>query len=212
MYKDIMECDINILDKYINKQLTYKELCSILNIKYYKGNSKTRQLEYIQCHYQLEKNKTKYKIIKKYEQPLEHKDKRKEKARLSNNIYYKHGIYYIVDNDKNIYIGSTSTNFGERYVGHFSKYSNITSKDIIEREHIFECLYDMTNIEDSTLIKMIEEEYITYFRDDPDYNIVNNNSALTQKNKIKTKTIKVKAVDYQKVIKILENNNIEVLE
>lgn len=185
MYKDIKECNINILDKYINKQITYKDLCSILNIKYTSSNSKTRQLEYIQCYYQLEKIKTKYKIIKKYEQPLEYVDKRKDKARLLTNIYHKHGVYYIADNNKNIYIGSTSTNFG---------------------------LYDMTNIEDSTLIKMIEEEYIKYFRDNPDYNIVNSHNALSLKNKIKTKTIKIKEIDYQKVIKILENNSIEILK
>lgn len=73
---DIMECNINILDDYIGKEVTYKELCNILDIKYYKGNSKIRQLEYIQCYYKLEKNKTKYKIVKRYDKPFEYVDLR----------------------------------------------------------------------------------------------------------------------------------------
>lgn len=73
---DIKDVDMSILDNYKKKELSYKELCGILDIKYTSGEAKTRQLEYIQCYYKLEKIKTKYKIVKKYEQPLEYIDLR----------------------------------------------------------------------------------------------------------------------------------------
>ena len=82
MYKSIEECNLNVLDNHIGEEITYKQLCTILDIKYNAGgNAKIKQLNYIQCYYELEKNKTKYKIVQKYEIPLEYEDNRKS-------IYY----------------------------------------------------------------------------------------------------------------------------
>lgn len=65
------------LDDYIGESLTYKQMCETLGSKYQKGNGKDSQLKDIQRYYQLEKVKTKYKIIEKYEEPLEKEDNRR---------------------------------------------------------------------------------------------------------------------------------------
>lgn len=71
------------LDEHIGKTLTYKDICNICDIRYYKGGtSKQRQLNEIQCLYKLEKSGTKYNIISKYDKPLDIEDNRESK-------YYK---------------------------------------------------------------------------------------------------------------------------
>ena len=206
---DVENCNINLLDKYIGKEVTYKQICKILDINYTSSNAKTRQLKYIKCYYNIEKHGTKFKIINKYDTPQDYEDKRKDKTIISKDLYDKHGVYYIVDNNKNIYIGSTLKRFGERYIGHASKYNLTTSKDIVNTDHVFNCLYDMTDIEDNTLIKMIENEYIEYFKTLSDYNVVNMQKALNT-NKSESKIIKVNKYEYNKAIRILEENNIKV--
>ena len=205
---DVGNCNINLLDNYIGKEVTYKQICKILDINYTSGSAKKRQVKYIKCYYNIEKHGTKYRIINKYDTPLEYEDKRKDKAtKLTREIYDRHGVYYIVDNNKNIYIGSTSTKFGERYIGHTSKFNSVTSKDIMHTDHIFNCLYDMTNIEDDTLIKIIENEYIKYFRDNKDFNIVNSIKS-TKTDPKDFKIIRIHKDKYEEAKKILKENNI----
>lgn len=64
------QIDLKVLDDYIGTEVTYKKLTELLNMKYYKGDSKTRQLNEIQQYYRLEKNKTKYTIVEKYEEVI----------------------------------------------------------------------------------------------------------------------------------------------
>lgn len=79
-FKEVKD-NINRLDKYINQTLSYKQLTDILEIKYYKGDSKQRQLNEIQQYYELEKIKTKYHIISKHDTPIPLVDNRQS-------IYY----------------------------------------------------------------------------------------------------------------------------
>ena len=132
------------------------------------------------------------------------------------------GVYYIVDNDRDIYVGSTSVSFRERYQQHTQKDNHCESKVIISKEHTFGVLYDMSDIEDVELIRMIEDEYINYFSNNTEYNLVNKRG-----NKIKTirqlkfknkkpikltkKIIKLtNEEDYLKAIEILLENGISI--
>ncbi|MGL5328696.1 MAG: hypothetical protein ACRDD7_05460, partial [Peptostreptococcaceae bacterium] len=73
---------IKLLENYIGDTVTYKQLTELLQIKYYKGgDSKTRQLNEIQSYYRLEKIKTKYLIVEKYDTPIPITDNRQS-------IYY----------------------------------------------------------------------------------------------------------------------------
>ena len=124
-------------------------------------------------------------------------------------------MYYIVDNDRDIYVGSTSVSFRERYQQHTQKDNHCESKVIISKEHTFGVLYDMSDIEDVELIRMIEDEYINYFSNNTEYNLVNKRG-----NKIKTiRQLKFKSKkiikltneeDYLKAIEILLENGISI--
>ena len=123
------------------------------------------------------------------------------------------GIYYIIK-DNDIYIGST-VNFRKRFIQHW----NGESKDmkhtynLLHNEGTFNILYDMTNIEDIELIRMVENEYIQYFKEYTDFNVINHTNGATWKGKNykqKYKNIKIKIEDYDNVLKLLEENGIEI--
>ena len=165
-------------------------------------------------------------ITEIFDAPKEKVDGRKNNGRAKTGKYSHipttKGVYYIVDNDKNIYIGSTNVSFVHRYQQHTQKDNHCESKVIISKEHTFGVLYDMSDIEDVELIRMIEDEYINYFSNNTEYNLVNKRG-----NKIKTirqlkfknkkpikltkKIIKLtNEEDYLKAIEILLENGISI--
>lgn len=83
------------LIKYIGQSITYRELCEVLDLKYYTGGkSKQLQIEDISRYYELEKIKTKYLITSQRETVIEKQDKRKET--LGNNSKYADDIETIM--------------------------------------------------------------------------------------------------------------------
>ena len=77
----------------------------------------------------------------------------------------------------------------------------------------FNIIHDMTNINDLELIRMVENEYIQYFKEYTDFNIINhvNEAVWKGKNyKQKYKNIKIKIEDYDNALKVLEKNGIEI--
>lgn len=88
------------LEGYINQELTYKKICEITGLKYIGGRAKTCQIEDIERYFKVEKNKTKYLLIEKYETPLEKEDKRKS-------VYYddlETIILFILDNSEDFHV------------------------------------------------------------------------------------------------------------
>ena len=123
------------------------------------------------------------------------------------------GIYYICDG-LNIYIGST-INFRKRFLDHWNGENFMKhTYDLLHNGGEFNILYDMTNIDDVELIRMVENEYIQYFKEYTDFNVINhmNEASWKGKNtyKQKYKRIKIKSEDYEKVLKLLEDNGIEI--
>ena len=125
------------------------------------------------------------------------------------------GIYYII-NDNDIYIGST-VNFRNRFIHHWYG-SNKEMKhtyNLLHNGGTFNILYDMTDIEDIELIRMIENEYIQYFKTHTDFNVINlmNEANWKGKNyKQKYKNIKIKIEDYDNALKILKEQGICIKE
>ena len=79
----------------------------------------------------------------------------------------------------------------------------------------FNILYDMTDIEDIELIRMVENEYIQYFKTHTDFNVINlmNEANWKGKNyKQKYKNIKIKIEDYKLALKILKEQGICIKE
>ena len=212
----------------IGSYKNYKAMCEENGLEVKAGKSKQLQMKEIERLYDFHKEGNKIVIDEKYDVPEEKVDGRKNnggaRARISK---YSHvpttkGVYYIVDNDRDIYVGSTSVSFKERYQQHNYTCNTCESKVIISKEHTFGVLYDMSNIEDVELIRMIEDEYINYFSNNTEYNLVNKRG-----NKIKTirqlkfknkkpikltkKIIKLtNEEDYLKAIEILLENGISI--
>ena len=123
------------------------------------------------------------------------------------------GIYYIIK-DNDIYIGST-VDFRKRFIGHWNGESKEMEHtyNLLHNGGTFNILYDMTDIEDIELIRMVENEYIQYFKEYTEFNVINhaNEAVWKGKNyKQKYKNIKIKIEDYEKALKILEKNGIEI--
>ena len=178
----------------IGSYKNYKAMCEENGLEVKAGKSKQLQMKEIERFYKFHKEGNKIVIDEKYDVPEEKVDCRKIKGKIDgrkNNgraktEKYSHipttkGVYYIVDNDRDIYVGSTSVSFKERYQQHNYTCNTCESKVIISKEHTFGVLYDMSDIEDVELIRMIEKEYIDYFADNEEYNLVNKLG-----NKIKT--------------------------
>ena len=124
------------------------------------------------------------------------------------------GIYYIIK-DNDIYIGST-VNFRNRFIHHwYGKDKEMKhTYNLLHNGGTFNILYDMTDIEDIELIRMVENEYIQYFKTRTDFNVINHMNEATWKGKNykqrKYKNIKIKIEDYDNALKVLEENEIEI--
>ena len=176
----------------------WKQFCEDNNVTYNNASSNIKaQKQELERYCKIKWIDKKEFIIKEvYAEPKE--KKRKPKKSKYSHIPTTKGVYYIVDNDRDIYVGSTNVSFRERYGQHTQKDNPCTSKVIISKEHTFGVLYDMTNIEDVELIRMIEDEYINYFSNNAEYNLLNKRDIKTiefkqndAKTKVKTKTKKL---------------------
>lgn len=199
------------LESYIGQQLTYKKMCEILHIEPKTGNTKISQIKDISRYYKIIKEKTKFTIEEKYDVPLENENIRNMKLKWLNEDekYEKHGVYYILDEFDNLYIGSTIISFKRRYLGHRANKNVCESKYIMCNNHNFDVLYDMSDIKDEELIRLCEKELIEWFKENTDYNIVNYKIPLKRK---KPKTIKVDEIYYEKALKILKENGINIIK
>ena len=155
---------MNLEHMKIGSYKNYKAMCEENGLEVKAGKSKQLQMKEIERFYKFHKEGNKIVIDEKYDVPEEKDDGRKNNGRAKTEKYSHipttKGVYYIVDNDKNIYIGSTNVSFIHRYQQHMSKNNTCESKEIVSKEHTFGVLYDMSDIEDVELIRMIEDEYI----------------------------------------------------
>ena len=121
-----------------------------------------------------------------------------------------------MDKDNNCYIGSTIQGFKRRFFDHYRNTSKImphTYELLHNNNAEFRILHDMTDIEDVELIRMVEDEYIQYYKSLPQYNVINRAEKAYYKGyckKQKYKSLKIKEEDYMLVIKLLQDNNIEI--
>lgn len=134
----------------------------------------------------------------------------KVKSTDFNNI----GVYYILK-DNDIYIGSTINGFRRRFMQHYEGYDKQMKHtyELLHNNGEFHILHDMTGIEDEPLIRQTENDYINYFRNNTDYNVINHmyEASWAGKNSDKQKYkslkgIKVKEEDYNQVRELLRNN------
>ena len=190
------------------------------------GNSKIAQVKQLEslCKYHTEGRK--YIIDEVYEVQKEIKDKRKERGsnittdQYKININYnKHvGVYIIIDKNNNCYIGSTTKGFRHRFIQHWNNYHGTmdnTYSLLHDNEAEFRVLYDMTGVNDVDLIRMVENEFIQYFKSLPNYNVLNRakyayykGCSFVKKKKQQYINIKVNKDKYSEIINLLQDNGL----
>lgn len=211
------------LKKLEGKTISYLKLCQAVGHKN-KRNTQDRieHIEHFRNFIDFEFIGKKLKIINITGEPIPF-DKRMEKSKILNVSNYTHaelnksGVYLIkslVNNDA--YIGSTTLSFKTRYRSHMKPSNKTTSKQIVENDHEVEILY-VNEKYDEPMLRRIEECYIQYYSMYTDYNVVNKRDGSvshTRKNfgkkKERWKTIRVNGNEYEKTIKLLQDNGIKI--
>lgn len=203
----------------------WTKLCELFSWKITRGTYKlAREKELsIICQWEKIGNKIKIKKINNNIQKSDIKDGRSDMIfggynnfKIGKNEYDNIGIYIIIDKDNNCYIGSTIQGFKQRFYDHYRKKhkSMQHTYDLLHDNYAeFRILHDMTDIEDVELIRMVEDEYIQYYKSLPQYNVINRAEKAYYKGyckKQKYKSLKIKEEDYMLAIKILQDNNIEI--
>lgn len=225
---------MNILKEYKEKGIivSYKDICNDFGWKIDKkgSNIKKAQFKTLDCmckYIKIGNSKgTKYKIVEVFEKPKKKNDGRIKDGYNDNLVmdleFAKNnsGVYAIVlEND--IYIGSTINSFKERYNASIVNPNSEKHRDLIRKGGKFIRLWVAEKgFDDEDTIRKIEQLYLDYYMNNKDYNVVNGKRTThtlykkyKKENKnSKYKTIKVNHEDYEKVLKLLKERNIDVIE
>lgn len=199
----------------------YKELCKAMNWEIKDGNSKKAQFKELDtlCNY----HKEGYKIIidkifdikkEKIDGRINNKGGNNSKIFKNFDIPKEHdnsiGVYKIIDKNNNIYIGSTTVSFRERFKQH-NKYNEDMKHtyNLLHNGGIFKIIEVMNN-SSKIEIRKREQFYITKYINDKNYNVINRDKEVGYigKKKTKFKNIKIPDYEYKKVIKLLLENEI----
>ena len=197
---------------------SYRELCKLLEIKISAGSSKKAQIKEFNRFVKYHKEGNKFVIDEIYDEAKDKIDgrsisnknkvkrlKKYENLNIRENEYKNIGVYKIVlGND--IYIGSTIAGFRKRFQQHNSGYDELMQHtyDLLQNGGRFEILYDMTDIEDEELIRMVEDEFIKRYLLDKQWNVINKKNGAKGYNKIYKKKLKILKIDEDKFYEAIQ--------
>ena len=218
--------DDNIFENYVKNNLSigmiiknYKIMCKLFNEDVKCGNSKIIQINNWSRFFKWHNDGQKYIIDEIYKIPINKIDNRKftkgnRRKEFSNFLIpqedeNKIGIYKIILED-NIYIGSTTTSFRERFRGHRSKNSYMFyTYDMLDNGATFDVIEFCDGLSEIE-IRNLENKYIRQYREDEDWNLINSRDAwdFVKKQKYKIIKVKVKEEDYESTLDILRNINL----
>ena len=196
----------------------YKELCKAMNWEEKAGNSRVSQLKELEslCSYHKEGNK--FVIDEVFENPIPIKDgrvgnfKNYPQFKVNKDKWYNKGVY-MIKLDNQVYIGST-VNFRGRFIEHKGKRSMEHTKELLKQGAEFFILHDMTDIEDEELLRMVEYEYIKYFRDSGKFTVLNDKDPISfdkyYRKKQKYVNFKVREDDWEEVALLLKERGIKI--
>lgn len=212
----------------------YKVLCELLEMPIQSGSSKKAQINVLSncCKYHKEGQKfiideilsTNPVIYEKGKNPNSHGNnhngslKHQPQFKIPHEKFKSIGVYAIVLNHQ-IYIGSTNNGFRARFNQHNSKDNPLITKEMLQDEKAqFVMLKEMNNSSEFE-IRLQEEEYIQHYINNTDWEVMNITSTVRIKGrrkvnepKPKFKSIKVLETEYEKVIQLLKENGIEILQ
>ena len=189
----------------------YKELCGLLDMRATSGNGKINQLNELKLYCEYHKDGNKFVIDEVYNNPtITTTPPKKYKDVKEFNIEYElkdnYGVYYILQGD-NIYIGSTYTTYRQRFIRHNTGAMKHTY-NMLKNGGTFNILHDMTGILDKKLIRMVENEYIEYFKNNSYFNLINKRVNNTNKKVVDYKNIKIHKKYIDQVINFCKKNDI----
>ena len=209
----------------VGEYKNYKELCGAMGWNTTTGNAKKSQFKDLERYCKYHKEGQKIVIDEVFETPLPSNSQSGRPTSIISEFCidedkFNNGGVYIIQLDDEIYIGST-VNFRQRFNTHKSK-SNTKlpqTKDLIERGGQMSILHDMTGIEDEELLRMVEYEYIKYFRDSGKFIMLNGKDPISfdkyyklNKREKKQKYIRfrIEENDYDKVVEILKREGVKI--
>jgi len=218
----------------------YKELCIFLDMPIRSGTSgKRSQFKELKRYCTYIKQGQKIIITEIFDIPLEKTDLRGTGNNrkvfpnflISKDDENKTGIYKIVLNENNdIYIGSTTTSFRHRYIQHKGKNNkNLLTLKMLKDGATFDILEICEDISEPEL-RELETQYIKEYENNPQWNVLNTNYHAWShmpsnkpknpkskrripkekifKQKYRNIKFKVKAEDYNKTMIFLKENNL----
>lgn len=195
---------MNIDNLKLREYKNYKVICNVLEEKIKSGKSKRLQLEDWQRYFEWEKKGHKLRITKIYSKPKEKVDGRKtggtglnpnshhnqqitrkvKNFKVDKENFSSTGVYKItLDND--IYIGSTVSSFRVRFLQHMDmKWNPLVTKDMLKDGADFKIIEVMNNANEKE-IRERENEYIKYYKEKTNLNVVNSINSFTHAKKKK---------------------------
>lgn len=193
------------------KLIKYKDISDIFGLPYLKAQYIVNQINAIKRYYEIEKQGRFYKFIREYSKeevelnmpyPL---DKNFKIDRLN---MHKSGVY-IIQLNNTVYIGQTN-DFLDRYNRHKNNYNKteLKTQELLQEGATFSIIC----FEELLSARLEREEYyINKYIDDGYFviNVLNRNDNKYKKKIVKKCTIYIKNSDLSKVVKLLEDNNIE---
>ena len=197
----------------------YKELCCLLEIEPTTSNSKKAQMKELGRFCSSHKEGQKIVIDKIYKTPLPKEDnvrntKNYPQFKVDENKWYNKGVY-MIKLDNQVYIGST-INFRDRFKQHrrgdldYMKHTY----ELLNNGGKFFILHDITDIEDEELLRMVEYEYIKYFRDSGKFTVLNDKDPISfdkyYRKKQKYVNFKVREDDWEEVALLLKERGIKI--
>jgi hypothetical protein len=190
----------------------YKGMCELLGEKIKGGGqSKQLQLKDFERFFKYHKEGQKFIIDEVYDAPIEKINNRMvvhkefENLDIISDSYDENGVY-IITFGKDIYIGSTTIGFRERFMQHRRKGNPLPTYDMLNSGAAFSVLW----MADSNDTEKFIREKENYYKDSNYYNLINVKGAWSyeKSTKIKYKTIRVENSNYDKSLEILRENNL----
>lgn len=177
----------------------YRVLCEILGeaIKG-GGNSKQIQLKNFKRYFDWKKSGQKFIITAVYDKPLAKEDRRHlgnntghyhagdNTYEVSNRLSKKRGVYKIqLDND--VYIGSTTVSFRERYTQHYRNIGGFMpyTQQLLLEGGKYSILWIASDDFSEQEIRDMERCYINQYANDGKYNLVNKQKYIVIKERTK---------------------------
>ena len=179
-FKDYVQTNIEATGD--NTIKNYKAMCELLNEYETTGNSKKAQLNRWKRYFDFHKDGQKFVIDEIYDEPFATDDQRiyrhfkgEEKFLISKENRTSKGVYIIQDNN-DVYIGSTYVSFIKRFIQHHNRTGKSCmhhTKELVNRPNAqYKILYLANDTDSEETIRKKEEDYIQEYIS-KGYNVIN---------------------------------------